>query len=451
MREYSYAISSDFQVPAPQNLSYLPFQIAGIEFLCKNPNINSLIADPPGLGKTIQSIGFANKLGLMNILVICPASLINNWKRELEKWHLGRPKIQIIISGKQDLDKRSDIHIVSYSLAINGETHKFLQRKGPHLLILDESQNLKNPEAKRTRAVLGPKLIADKSRYVIPLSGTPIVNRPKEIFSLIDALCPQAIGEMDYERFAMRYCGGYWDLDGFHDDGATNLNELGRRLRDFFMLRRKKEDVLQDLPDKFENVVSLDPDATCRRIVKEMKKFDASEILRLSGVATSFEGLSEMRKELGLAKVPIAIDYLKTVLEGGRDKIIVFAHHREVCDALFDSFKDAGYSPVMIHGGVSKLHRQILVDNFQEDKKVRVFVGSITACGVGITLTASDYVAFVEPSYVPGENEQAIDRAHRIGQKFNVLAEYLVFEDSLDNNILRSQTRKGLNIKEVME
>lgn len=448
MRELSYATNTDFKVPSPKGLNYLPFQKAGIEFLCRNPNINSLIADPPGLGKTIQAIGFANRFGLENILVVCPASLINNWKREIEKWYLGHKNIQVIISGKQELDRKCNINIISYSLIINREIHKFLQKRGPHLLILDESQYLKNIEAKRTQAIYGKKLIADKSRYVIPLSGTPIVNRPKEIYATVNALCPQAINFMAYEPFAMRYCGAYWDLDGFHDDGATNLNELGRRLRDDFMLRRKKEEVLKDLPDKFVNTVYLDPDGNAKRIIKEMSTFSAEEILKKSGVATSFEGLSTMRKDLGLAKIPMAIEYLKTVLDGGRDKICVFAHHREVLDGLYEAF--AEYHPIMIHGGIPKNFRQSYVDSFQEDKKHRIFLGSITACGTGITLTASDYLAFVEPSYVPGENEQVIDRIHRIGQKNHVLAEYLLFEDSLDNNIMRSQTRKGLNIMEVM-
>ena len=449
MRELSYALTTDFQVPSPKGINYLPFQRAGIEFLCKNPNINSLIADPPGLGKTIEAIGFANKLGLENILIVCPASLINNWKNELLKWFLGPTNIQLIISGKQDLDRKCNIHIISYSLVINKEIHKFIQKKGPHLSIYDESQYLKNPEAKRTIAIYAENLIADKSRYNIALSGTPIVNRPKEIYATLNALCPQAINNMDYERFAMRYCGGYWDLDGFHDDGATNLNELGRRLRDDFMLRRKKADVLTDLPDKFENVVFLDPDKDSKKIMREMKAFNANEILRMRGVEITFEGLSEMRKDLGLAKVPIAAEYLKTLLEGGRDKIVVFGHHREVLDFLFENMEE--YNPVLIHGGTPAIIRQGIVDNFQNDPKYRVFIGGITACGTGITLTASDYIGFIEPSYVPGENEQVIDRIHRIGQKRNVLAEYLLFEDSLDNNIIKSSTRKGLNIMEVMK
>lgn len=449
MRDLSYSLTSNFKVPSPGGLEYLPFQKAGIEFLCKNPNINSLLADPPGLGKTIQTIGFANKLGLENLLIICPASLINNWKNELIKWYLGEHNIQLITGGKQELSKKANINIISYSLVINKEIHKFLQRRGPHLLTLDESQYLKNPEAKRTQAIYNKNLLADKSRYVLPLSGTPIVNRPKEIYATINALCPQAINYMDYERFAMRYCGGYWDLDGFHDDGATNLNELGRRLRDFFMLRRKKADVLTDLPDKFENVVFLDPDQNSKNIMREMKAFNAHDILRMRGVEITFEGLSEMRKDLGLAKVPIAAEYLKTLLDGGRDKIVVFGHHREVLDYLYETMDS--YNPVLIHGGTPAVLRQGIVDNFQNDPKYRIFIGGITACGTGITLTASDYMAFIEPSYVPGENEQVIDRIHRIGQKRNVLAEYLLFEDSLDNNIIKSSTRKGLNIMEVMK
>lgn len=450
MHELSRKLSSDIYIPAPKGLDYFPFQKAGIEFAYSNKNHNTLIGDEPGLGKTIQFIGFCNLVGAMNILVVCPASLVLNWAREITKWHLGKPSIQVITSGKQRLNPTKDVHIVSYSLTINKDIQAFLQRKKPDAMTIDEVHYLKNPEAKRTQSIYTSSgNIVDGASHVIALSGTPIINRPIEIFETVKKLCHKAIDYMEYEAFAMRYCGGYYDQMGFHDDGATNLPELGHKLRGDFMVRRKKVDVLKDLPGKTIQLVTLNQSTQARRLVKEMNKFDVEEVIKMRGVAITFEGISEMRRELGVEKVPAVIEYIKTVLDGGRKKVVLFGYHQEVLVLLAEGLEE--YGSVLMYGKTPKMARQGIVDRFQNDPQCRVFVGNIITCGEGITLTASDYLAFAEPSWVPGQNDQVIDRVHRIGQVNGVLAEFLIYEESMDENVLRSQSKKSKNITQVME
>jgi len=449
MIELSRKLSSDLYIPAPKGLDYFPFQKAGIEYCFRNPNHNTLIGDEPGLGKTIQFIGFCNLVGAINILIVCPASLVLNWAREIKKWHVGNPTIEIIFSGKQKLNPKIDVHIVSYSLIINQEVNAFLQRKRPDAMSIDEVHYLKNPKAKRTKAAyIDSGNLVDGASHVIPLSGTPIINRPIEIYETIRKLCPQAIDFAEYEPFAMRYCGGYYDQMGFHDDGASNLKELGQKLRSGFMVRRKKTEVLLDLPDKIVQLVSLNPSPESLRLVKEMNKFDVEKVIRMKGVAMTFEGISEMRRELGVSKVPAVLEYIKNQLDSGREKVVVFAHHQEVLVLLAEGLEE--YGSVLLYGKTPKMTRQTLVDRFQNDPTCRVFVGGIIPCGEGITLTASDYLCFAEPSWVPGQNAQVIDRVHRIGQLRGVLAEFLIFEESMDENILRSSGKKQKSIEEIM-
>lgn len=449
MHELSRKLSSDIFIPSPEGLDYFPFQNAGIEFCYLNRNHNTLIGDEPGLGKTIQFIGYCNLVGALNILVVCPASLVLNWAREITKWHVGKPTIEIITSGKQDPNPSIDVHIVSYSLTINKKIQAFLQRKKPDAMTIDEVHYLKNPEAKRTKSIyVDAGNLVDGASNVIVLSGTPIVNRPIEIFETVKKLCHKAIDYMEYESFAMRYCGGYYNQLGFHDDGASNLKELGMKLRGDFMVRRKKSEVLLDLPEKIVKVVYLNQSPDAKRIVKEMRKFDVEELVKKRGVAMTFDGISEMRRELGVSKIAAAVEYFKNMLDSGREKIVIFGYHQEVLVLIAEALEE--YGSVLMYGKTPKMSRQGIVDRFQEDPKCRVFVGNIITCGEGITLVASSYLGFVEASWVPGQNHQVIDRVHRIGQTRGVLAEFLTYEESLDENILRSHSRKSKHITEVM-
>jgi SWI/SNF-related matrix-associated actin-dependent regulator 1 of chromatin subfamily A len=445
----SIALESDLEVPAPPGCVYRPFQIAGIHYMVSSFGNRHLLGDPMGVGKTIQAIGLINYRGYKRVTIACPASLVLNWKDELLTWLVNETKIHIIKNGKDVIPEDAEIVIGSYSLVSNANILKQL-RYGmeTELLICDESHYLKNPKAGRTKTILGSGGLMKCAKEVIFISGTQMLNRPIELFGIVDSACPVAIGFRNWFEYAKDFCGAYHDGFGWNVDGASNMNELGQRLRSYLMVRRRKEKVLPQLPDKEARIVFLDPNPASKKAAKKMAKFSLDEIEKNKGNAVGFEGLSEARRELGEAKVPSAIKYLKEKLESDDGKIIVFAHHKDVIKNLEEGLAD--YGLVSIKGTTAKEKRHANVKAFQNDPKIRVFVGSITAAGVGLTLTAASYIAFVEASWVPGENQQAFDRAHRMGQKNFVLGEFLTFAGTLDEKILKSHIVKNKVIREIM-
>lgn len=438
----SLKTSSSLEIPCNPTLEYLPHQKAGVEYILLSKN--TLIGDDQGIGKTITAIAALNKLESESVLIVVPASLQLNWERELRKWLVKDLSVEILNSKNVKSIWYPNIIICSYNALLNMDIMQVLASRTYDVMIMDEVHFIKNKTAKRTKAV---QYLAQKAGKILGLSGTPMVNRPMELYNAIDLLCPRAIGYMSEFDFGLRYCSGYHNGHGWDFTGASNLKELGINLRKRMMIRRRKKDVLKDLPDKFIDVVYLEDDP---KVLKVDKKVEMDKA-KLSSPEIKLENLGELaswRKELGELKAGNAVKYIRNQLEAGHKKVVMFAHHKNTVKELFEGLKE--YGPVKIVGGTSIPERQKSVDAFQEDPKVRVFIGSITAAGVGLTLTAASYVVFVEASWVAGENFQAMDRCHRIGQKDNVLVEFLTFKDSLDEIILRSHLVKEKRIKKLM-
>lgn len=225
--------------------------------------------------------------------------------------------------------------------------------------------------------------------------------------------------------------------------GASNLGELRERLRATVMVRRKKSAVLGQLPEKRHEVLVLPRDGAETLLREEARLWarltheEAAQALE-AGKMPPIEGLAEVRRKLGEAKVRPALEYIRGCLEGG-EKLVVFAVHRAVLEALRVALPGA----VMIHGDVPLAMRQEAVDQFQRDPQVRVFLGQIQAAGVGLTLTASSHAVFVEQSWSPMEMQQAEDRVHRRGQHRGVLITRVVFDLSLDAQMLRIAAKKS--------
>jgi SWI/SNF-related matrix-associated actin-dependent regulator 1 of chromatin subfamily A len=428
-----------------------PFQNAGVENIVDNFKAGrryQMLDDEQGLGKTVQAICVANTLGFGRLLVICPASLRLNWDREIKKWHKNSPGNQVLLTGKQEIDPGKSL-IASYDLAVKlkkGSDYK------ADLIIVDEHHYLKSPAAKRTQLVLGdgegwPGLIKDTPALF--LSGTPLPNgRPSELWNLIFRCAPDVINYMAYWPFIRRYCNFYEDSYGSVVlKGAKNRKELFIRLRGSgFMTRRLKKDVLQDLPDKRYKMVVFPTTGETARVLKKEEPFNAAEIKK-HGVPVG-TALPEIRREMGLAKVKQSVEYITNLLEGGEDKVVVFAHHIDVVDNLSQGL--SRYNPVMIKGSTPLSQRQAYVDAFQKNPKCRVFLGN-EAAEEGWTLTASRDCVLVEPEWVPGKNEQRIDRLHRIGQTRGVIVHTLVVENSLDAKILGTAADKAVDIKNVLD
>lgn len=444
--ELSRAKDADIEVPVPDGIAYLGFQKAGIAFA---KDKNALIADSMGLGKTVQAIGVINsRPEYRNVLVICPASIRLNWKREMSKWLVNEYTIGYV--NKNDYPEDTDVLIINYDV-VERHLDKINSRQWD-LLIVDEAHYLKNPKAKRTVAILGKgkKIPGIQAGHKLFLTGTPILNRPVELFPLISAIDPDTWSS--FWKYAHRYCGAVNDGYGWDFSGYSNLEELQQKLRSTIMIRRLKEEVLTELPPKRRQVIELPSNPEINKLLRQERTIwegnkEVIEDLRLAvelakvngtkeeynaavkqlknGHAAAFTDMSLIRQQIALAKLPYVVEHVRDI-EG---KVILFAHHKAVVAALKEVLGDEA---VVLVGDTKLEDRQSAVDDFQNDDKIRYFIGSIQAAGVGITLTASSHVVFAELDWVPGNLSQAEDRAHRMGQLNSVLVQHLVMENSLD-------------------
>ena len=459
----SMAVDSAIQVPAPKGMEYMPFQKAGIEFLEKHSNV--LVADEMGLGKTIQVIGYLNLHPEMKrVLIIVPASLKLNWLREFKRWDIHNRDIGIL-NGEMH-----DITITNYETFVaskNAEAYfERISEVQWDVLVLDESHYIKSTKAKRTKVIIGEnkkmgedldgkivwgrqKGLVDFTKKVILLTGTPIMNRPYELFTQLKAL-NHPLG-----RSKNAFVNKYMDFNryGVDPNSGRNLDELQRTLRTTCMIRREKKDVLLELPDKRRMLIEVPRNvlnADLARKEQELLKY-VQENWNLTGLThasgAAFEEISAVRHEIGAAKVQFVIKHLEELLEEV-DKIVVFGHHHDVLNAIYDRFKDVA---VIATGQESQKERDEAVQRFQNNVTTKLFVASTLAMGVGITLTASSTVVFAEMEWRPGDMFQAEDRCHRIGQKDMVLAQYIVVQDSLEAYMVNTFIEKQQTIEQVMK
>jgi SWI/SNF-related matrix-associated actin-dependent regulator 1 of chromatin subfamily A len=463
--------NTEIQIPAPKGLEYLPFQRAGIAYALTRDK--TLLADSMGLGKTIQSIGVINATHPQNVVVVCPATLRLNWKTELEKWLVHPYTIHVVLDNSP-IPPEATIIIVNYDRL----SHPSLMERHWDILIVDECHKVKNPKALRTQKVLGVEgkydkasgkttitkkgLIHNATRALF-LTGTPILNRPVELWPIAHALDPKVFS--NFWGFAKRYCNATQTRYGWDFSGATHLDELQRELRVSCMIRRLKEEVLTELPPKRRQIIALPPNGASDVVEKEARLYqeaeDQKESLQNKMLLAQLEGddqgyqeavgmltkaskeafteISKVRHEVALAKVPATVSFLEDLLENEK-KVVVWAHHHDVIQALQEALSE--YHPVTLTGETKMEDRKPFVDRFQTDPETKVFIGSITAAGVGITLTAASTVVFVELDWVPANMTQAEDRCHRIGQSSHVVIQHLVLDGSIDQRLAETLVQK---------
>ena len=422
----SQAVSNeDIEIPVPEGLSYFPFQKAGVAYALKRDA--TCIADEMGLGKTIQAIAVINATNPDTVLVVCPASLKENWSREMETWLTADRQIKIVSGGSDKIPDDVDIAIVNYDLLKKNEEAILGSEWG--LAILDEAHYIKNPKSQRSKVAVNIK-----AKRKIALTGTPISNRPIELQPIAGWLAPKAFG--NFFKFGLRYAGAYRARFGWNFDGASNLDELQRVLRQSIMVRRKKTEVMKELPAKTRQIIVLPRDKYIDEIQKEYESL-AEAVSETTSVDVAFEKMSGVRHRTSLAKVPDVVAHVAKI----DHQVVVFAHHKDVIDGIKSGLESAGKSVVTLTGDCDEDHRNRSIDRFQS-MKADVFLGTIGAAGVGITLTAASHVIMAELSWVPGQVSQAEDRCHRISQKDNVLVQHLVVNGTLDARLAEVLVQK---------
>lgn len=425
-----------------------PFQELGVQALIKRKH--NLLADEMGLGKTIQAIEMINRLRLRRILIICPASIKRNWAAKLNDWLDSARVIQIIDKKTDYVSELTEVVIVNYDLITHSYLHKQLTDMKWDLIICDEAHRLKNLEAKRTVAVLSKNGLVRSAQRTLMMTGTPVLNRPIELYPILKVLAPTVIAPYsDYWRYAKRYCDAWQDSFGLNVNGASNTDELNKKLREHYMIRRLTHEVEVQLPKKRYEITFIDSTKEMQkrlRVLDEASRTDFKHKTLDIGAGK----LATLRREVAEAKIESSLETIRNFTEG-TGKTVIFAYHHSVIERLQSELRDL--RPVTITGGTPNIQRQELIETFKTKENCKVFIGQIQAAGEGIDglQEVCNNVLFVEWSWVPGEIEQACKRVHRIGQTKPVLIRFLVWADSIEEHMMRIALDKVKTIREILK
>jgi SNF2 family DNA or RNA helicase len=411
-----------------------PFQWEALNFLERTGG-KTLLADDMGLGKTLQTLMWlALHPEKRPVVITCGATLKINWDREIRKWIKTPGKIQILSGSPSEKNRlgSADFYILNYDILQKWEA----EFDKISVFVIDEVQFLKNPKALRTKA--GQKF-AKKAAHVIGVSGTPIENRPLEFYGIL-----RMLGKIfSYDEYTTKYCGAKQTRFGRDCSGATNLKQLNDELKNV-MIRRKKGEVLKDLPDMTQIVIPFElakkDMAEYNRAQKHFLSWlDSEEKRKKAERAEQLTKINELRQLAAKLKMAQCVEWIGDFFDQSDEKLVVFAHHKEIIDEIMQSFPNIS---VKIDGSMNQSDRQKSIDEFQNNPDIRLFVGSIGAAAEGITLTAASNVVFVEQSWKPSKMDQCAARVHRIGQKNAVSVWHLVAVNTIDEwfyNIIDSK------------
>ncbi|MDP2235004.1 MAG: DEAD/DEAH box helicase [Bacteroidales bacterium] len=445
----------ELQIEIPLKMKLFHFQAQGVAYALEKKRI--IVGDQPGLGKSCQAIATIVAANAFPCLVIAPSSLKINWQREWHMWSDRKAMIlndgiknnfhlywqanlaQVFIVNYESLKKyfvQSINKPESAKLRLNHVKFKEHVTSMFKSVIIDESHRVKSTATQQTKFTKG---IASGKEYILALTGTPVINKPKDLISQLGIIeqMPRFGG---YQKFTQRYCSGPRE--------ASNLRELNYLLNLNCFYRRDKQDVLKDLPAKMRQVAMCQ--ITTRREYKDaednlIKYLRAYKDADDEKVARALRG--EVMVQIGIlknisarGKLTDVYEFIDDIMESG-EKLVVFAHLKEVIQAIHKHYPKA----VTITGDDNQSDRQNAVDSFQKNPETKLILCSIKAAGVGLTLTASSRVAFVELPWTAADCDQCEDRCHRIGQHDSVTCTYFLGEDTIDEKIYKIiQTKREI-------
>ena len=423
---------------------YQKYGYKWLKYLTDN-NLGACLADDMGLGKTLQAIALLSKVHeekKKKSMVIMPKSLIYNWENEIKRFS---PKLKVGIYYGINRDfsslKKVDIILTTYG-TIRNDIENLLEQKFD-LLILDESQNIKNINSQTTKAVL---LLNAKKR--VALSGTPIENNLLELYSLFRFLNPEMFGSV--QEFTNDYIV---PIQKYSD--TSTIEELRKKIYPF-LLRRVKKEVLADLPDKIEKLVYVDMNDEHRRFYEERRKYYYSLLEKNTSSQGNFDkffvlqAINELRhivsspelesKKIISSKKEVLIENVIEAIENNH-KVLVFVNYLSSIESICDSLKENKIKYLKMTGQTKD--RQNLVDKFQNDSRYKVFVMTLKTGGVGLNLVSADTIFIYDPWWNTTVENQAIDRAYRLGQDKTVFAYKMIMRNTIEEKILKLQEIKN--------
>ncbi|MBS1597180.1 MAG: DEAD/DEAH box helicase [Bacteroidetes bacterium] len=453
------------EIPPPSHLDHIlrPYQVHGFHWLNYLHEVNwgGILADDMGLGKTVQALSFLDHYKKthekLRALVVCPTTLIFNWENEIKKFtpaltyyiHHGGDRIR----NKQQLDQY-DVIITTYG-TLRSDIKLLIEIPFDYV-VLDESQAIKNPGSKVTKAAC---LLHAKHRLC--MSGTPLQNNTFDIFAQMNFLNPGMLGSLEFFRqeFAI-------PIDKF---GEADRKDHLRKLLFPFILRRTKEQVAKDLPEKTETILYCEMEDEQRKVYDAYRNDYRDKILgtiESQGIQRSqltiLQGLMKLRQICDspailneTEKYPnhsIKLDELaREITENiGDHKALIFSQFLGMLALIKEKLKSLDVKFEYFDGSTSAPDREKAIRAFQDDDSCRVFLISLKAGGVGLNLTAADYVYIVDPWWNPAVEQQAIDRTHRIGQTKNIFAYRMICKDTIEDKILGLQEKKRILAKDLI-
>jgi len=404
-----------------------------------------ILADDMGLGKTTSTIIAALETKVKKILIICPASLKINWQREIENY---TDRSVYIAEGKH-FSTEHDFVIVNYDILKNfydlkDKENSLITKSNFELIVIDEAHYIQNGQAQRTKLVNSFVKKVDKLWL---LTGTPMTSRPMNYYNLLHLI--ESPVAQNWMAYAIRYCQGYQFKAGnrkiWNVSGASNLEELRDRTSRQ-VLRRLKTEVL-DLPDKIISPIYLRLKSKLYEgLMGEYYDWYKNKKEESSSLTVQFSKLMKVRQVIAEEKINDTIELAQNIIDQDK-KVIIFTNFTDTLQKIHSHF---GKQSVYLDGSCTKPQRQYSVDQFQENDKIKVFVGNLKAAGVGITLTAGEAVIMNDLSFVPSDHDQAQDRAYRYGQKNSVSVYYPIFENTIEGVIYDMLSKKKNIIDTVM-
>jgi ERCC4-related helicase len=459
-------MSNDYSAISPPehlNANLRPYQVAGFQWLIflNEAGWGGILADDMGLGKTVQTLAFfqhyKNTHPDAKFMVVCPTTLMYNWENEIKKFtpmlthmiHHG-PKRSI----NPDTYNRYDIIITTYG-TMRSDIKTFKEIEFDYV-VLDESQSIKNPQSQVAKASL---LLNSKNR--LALSGTPVQNNTFDLYAQMNFLNPGMLGSREFfmSEFAT-------PIDKFMED---EVKQQLRKLTYPFLLRRTKEQVAKDLPEKTETILYCEMGAEQRKIYDAYRNSYRSQILGMieeRGMERSqmhiLQGLTKLRQicdspailneEERFHNYSVKLDELhREITENvGDHKVLIFSQFLGMLGLIREKLDTEKIKHVYFDGSSTSNERERAIQEFQNNHECRVFLISLKAGGIGLNLTAADYVYIVDPWWNPAVEQQAIDRTHRIGQTKNIFAYRLICKDTLEEKMLQLQERKRALASELV-
>jgi SNF2 family DNA or RNA helicase len=453
------------EVPPPAHLEPIlrPYQVHGFHWLnyLQEVNWGGILADDMGLGKTIQALSFLQHFRdenkRLNALVVCPTTLMFNWENEIRKF---TPTLTYHIhhGGDRTRNKEalSQFNVIITTYGTLRSDIKLLLELNFDYAVLDESQAIKNPSSKVTKAAC---LL--QARHRLCMSGTPLQNNTFDIFAQMNFLNPGMLGSLEFFRqeFAV-------PIDKF---GEQDRKEHLRKLLYPFILRRTKEQVAKDLPEKTETILFCEMEDEQRKVYEAYRNDYRDKIMgtiETQGIQRSqltiLQGLMKLRQICDSPAIlnetdkypnhSIKLDELaREITENiGDHKALIFSQFLGMLALIRERLKELDVKYEYFDGSTSAIERERAIQSFQNDDSCRVFLISLKAGGVGLNLTAADYVYIVDPWWNPAVEQQAIDRTHRIGQTKNIFAYRMICKDTIEDKILQLQEKKRVLARDLI-